>query len=140
MKRIIVLLLLLGAAPVYGQFSIEGGCLIGARAMNGNKPPAEPIDAIKQYTSRYRKNYKAIKQEERRVRSVIAGLWELDVWTQKEVVQFTEQQRKLLYISVAGQLANGQISDSELPAYAASINERITELEVQLGCKLLPAS
>ena len=63
---------------------------------------------------------------------------ELDKWTQDDVVGFTLEQRRLLLISIAGELAVGKIDSSELPGYIIAIDRKIDEIEVELGCEPAP--
>jgi hypothetical protein len=129
---------LLIAGSVQAAIPVKGGCLIGASNLDHAGTKAEAIQRIRGYALKYAQGYRGFATEERRIRAAISELMDMDSWTQKEVIAFTAQQRKLLYISVASQLANSRIMDAELPAYVDLINKQIQQQEVDLGCQLLP--
>ena len=128
---------LLVAGSLQAAIPVKGGCLIGASNLDHAGTKAEAIQKIRGYALKYAQGYSGFATEERRTRTAISELMDMDSWTQKEVIAFTAQQRQLLYISVANQLANSRISDSELPEYVDLINRKIQQLEVELGCQLL---
>ena len=55
---------------------------------------------------------------------------------EEEVLGFIYQQRELLYISVGGELALGRIDTDALPGYVAAIEQKVTDLEIELGCTM----
>ena len=69
------------------------------------------------------------------MRADINELLELKQWTQADIIEFTALQRKLLFLSVGSQLATGRTTTDELPGYATKIREKITDIEIELGCE-----
>jgi hypothetical protein len=59
---------------------------------------------------------------------------EIKEWTQADVLGFTFDQRELLYISVGGELGLGRIDVTDLPGYVQSIERKIYDLEIEMGC------
>lgn len=129
-----VLALLVVGASSLADIPVKGGCVIGM----GQPPVKNPVDLIIDYAQLYRSSYGRFKAEERRVRSVISDLLEAKYWTQDQVTRFAIQQRELLYIGIASDLAVGRVDRGELPAYVESVDEKIREIELQLGCTVLP--
>ncbi len=124
---------------VAAEIPIKGGCVIGHGRAPGGPGAEAAIKAMRSYAQLYRNSYRTYKGEERRVRRAMSDLLERKYWTQSEVTMFGAHQRELLYIGVAADLAIGRVADSELAAYAASIEQKIIEIETELGCELLPA-
>jgi hypothetical protein len=135
---IIAMIVVTGAA-VAAEIPIKGGCVIGHGRTPGGPGADDAIKTMQSYAALYRNSYRTYKGEERRARRAMSDLLELKHWTQSEVIQFGIHQRELLYIGVAADLAIGRVSASELPAYAASIERKIIEIETELRCELLPA-
>ena len=130
----ILLLAATAAFTVRGDIPVKGGCVMGT----GQPLPSEnPIAKIVDYARLYRESYMQYKNEERRVRDEISDLMAAKYWTQAEVTGFTIQQRELLYIGVASDLAIGRISQEQLPAYVDSIDRKIIDIELELGCQLV---
>jgi hypothetical protein len=50
------------------------------------------------------------------------------------VLGFTFEQRELLYISVGGELGLGRIDVDDLPGYVQSIERKVYDLEIEMGC------
>jgi len=119
---------------------IKGGCVIGESAMTHGRSDSQAVADIRSYAQMYVSNFQKYRNTERSVRAAINELLELEQWTQADIVVFTKQQRSLLYLSVGKQLATGRITADELPGYARTIRERITDIEVELGCDILPGS
>jgi len=117
---------------------IEGGCVIGESAMAHGRSDSQAVADIRSYAQLYVSNFQKFRKTERSVRAAINELLELEQWTQTDIVAFTNRQRELLYLSVGSQLATGRIMTDELPEYARTIRERITDIEVELGCDILP--
>jgi len=119
---------------------IKGGCVIGASdAAHGRSDPAAVAD-MQRYAQLYVSSFQKYRKTERAVRLGINELLELEQWTQADIVAFTQQQRELLYLSVGMQLATGRATADELPNYASTIRNRITDIEVELGCDMPPGS
>jgi len=122
-----------------GNEHIKGGCLVGESALAHGRTDAQAVADMRQYAQLYVKNFRKFREAERDLRSAIRELIELDQWTQADIVEFTRQQRELLYLSVGRQLATGRTTAGELPGYARTIRQKITDIEVGLDCDLLPA-
>jgi len=136
---LVIAMVVVAGAAVAAEIPVKGGCVIGHGRTPGSPGADDAIKTMRSYAALYRNSYRTYKGEERRVRRAMSDLLELKHWTQSEVLQFGIHQRELLYIGVAADLAIGRVSDSELPAYAASIERKIIEIETELGCELLPA-
>ena len=124
----------------HGNEHIKGTCVIGESAMTHGRSDSQAVADIRSYAQMYVSNFQKYRNSERSVRAAINELLELEQWTQADIVVFTKQQRSLLYLSVGKQLATGRITADELPGYARTIRERITDIEVELGCDILPGS
>jgi hypothetical protein len=83
-------------------------------------------------------NFQKFRKTERSVRAEINDLLDLEQWTQADIIAFTRQQRELLYLSIGGQLATGRLTSDELAEYARTIRQKITDIEIELGCDILP--
>jgi len=119
---------------------IDGDCIVGESAIAHGRPDPQAVADIQSYAQLYVSNFQKYRKTERNVREQINALLKLEQWTQDDIVSFTKQQRELLYLSVGKQLATGRITADELPAYASTIRQRITDIEVELDCDLLPDS
>lgn len=131
--------LVMSMHTAFADEHIKGGCVIGESAIAHGRSDADAITDIRSYAKLYVNNFQKYRKTERNVRVAINELLELEQWTQADIVTFTKQQRELLYMSVGGQLATGRITTDELPEYARTIHQRITDIEVELGCDLLSA-
>jgi len=129
---------LLFVSAAGAQIPIKGGCVVGESQLAHALPAAVAEQHIKNYARLYAENYSGYKRKERTVRSKARSYMELDGWTQEDVIGFTADQRELLYISVGGELAMGKVDASQLPGFAAAIERKVYELEVQLGCEMPP--
>ncbi len=116
---------------------IKGGCVIGESAIAHGRPDSQAEADIRRYAHLYVSNFQKFRKNERSVRAAINELLELEQWTQADIIEFTRQQRELLYLSVGMQLATGRITTDELPEFARTIRQKITDIEVGLGCDLL---
>ena len=115
---------------------IKDGCVVGMSQAAHGLSAAAAERRIRDYANLYNRDYSNYKGQERAARSQAYSFMELKAWTQNEVTAFTRQQRELLYISVGGELALGRIDTSALPGYVAAIEQKITDLEVELGCTM----
>ena len=131
----LLLLALLPLGTVLAEIPIKGGCVLGQSQAVHGLSPADAEAHIREYARLYVKSYSSYKREERDVRRKTSDYLELEGWTQADVVGFTHEQRELLYISVASELAVGKIDSSELPGYVVAIEGKIDEIEVELGCE-----
>jgi hypothetical protein len=120
--------------PALADERIKGGCVIGESAMVHGRSDPQAVADMRSYAQMYVGNFQKFRNSERSVRAAINELLGLEQWTQADIVAFTKQQRGLLYMSVGKQLATGRITADELPGYARTIRERITDIEVELGC------
>lgn len=114
---------------------VKGGCSLGQSHAVHGLPPAEATAKIRQYARLYVESYTAFKSEERRRFKLSRNYMELRQWTQEDVVGFTAEQRELLYISVGGELGLGKISIEQLPGYIEAIDRKISDIEIELGCR-----
>lgn|GEM_PF-3073937 len=121
-----------------GNEHIKGGCLVGESALAHGRTDARAVADMRQYAQLYVNNFRQFREAERDLRSGIRKLIELDQWTQADIVEFTRQQRELLYLAVGKQLATGRTTADELPGYARTIRQKIMDIEVGLDCDLLP--
>ena len=119
---------------------ISGGCVIGESAVAHGRTDPEAVTDIRRYAQLYTVNFQKFRKTERGIRAAINELLELEQWTQADIISFTKQQRELLYLSIGSQLATGRITVDELPGYAGSIRQKITDIEIELGCDVLPGS
>lgn len=117
---------------------IRGGCVLGESQLAHGLSAADAEARIIQYARQYVQSFASYNNQKRDARRKASDYLELKAWTQDDVTGFTRQQRELLYISVAGELATGKIDTSELPGYVAAIDAKIREIEVELGCGVLP--
>jgi len=115
---------------------IKDGCVVGMSQSNIGLSAATAERRIRDYANLYNRDYSNYKGQERKARSTAYSYMELKSWTQEEVLGFIFQQRELLYISVGGELALGRIDTAALPGYVAAIEQKVTDLEIELGCTL----
>ena len=128
--------LVMAMPAVLADERIKGGCTIGASdAAHGRSDPQAAMD-MQRYANLYVSSFQKYRKTERTVRLGINKLLELEQWTQTDIVAFTKQQRELLYLSVGMRLATGRTTADELPGYASTIRNRITDIEVELGCDM----
>jgi len=125
---------------VLGNEHIKGGCVIGESAIEHGRTDSEAVADMQRYAQQYVSSFQKFRKAERSLRAAISELLELEQWTQADIVAFTKQQRELLYLSVGMQLATGRVTADELPEYARTIRQKITDIEVELGCDILPRS
>ena len=135
--RVLVCTWLVTSMPVaLADEHIKGGCVIGASdAAHGRSDP-EAIADMQRYAQLYVSSFQKYRKTERTVRLGINELLELEQWTQADIIVFTKRQRELLYLSVGMRLATGRTTADELPNYASTIRNRITDIEVELGCDM----
>ena len=131
-------LILLPGLCFAADIPIKGGCIVGESQAAHGLPAADAQARIIEYARQYVQSYSAYNGEKRNARRKASEYLELKAWTQDDIVGFTRRQRELLYISVAGELATGRIDTSALPGYVAAIDEKIQEIELELGCDVLP--
>ena len=136
--RRFLLVLLLPAASFGADIPIKGDCVVGESQVAHGLPDAEAQARIIQYARQYVQSYASYNNQKRSARRKASDYLELKAWTQEDIVGFTRRQRELLYISVAGELATGRIDTSALPGYVAAIDQKIQDIEIELGCDLLP--
>lgn len=117
---------------------VHGGCVLGESQLAHGLPAADAQARILQYARQYIQSYASYNNRKRDARRKASDYLELKAWTQEDIVAFTRQQRELLYISVAGELATGKIDRSELPGYIAAIDDKIRDIELELGCDVVP--
>lgn len=117
---------------------IKGGCTIGESALAHGRSDAAAVTDMRRYAQLYVKNFQKFRKTERSVRAEINDLLDLEQWTQADIIAFTRQQRELLYLSIGGQLATGRLTSDELAEYARTIRQKITDIEIELGCDILP--
>lgn len=132
--------LLLVMSNTFADGHIRGGCVIGESAIAHGRTDPEAVTDIRRYAQLYAGNFQKFRKTERGIRAAINKLLELEQWTQADIISFTKQQRELLYLSIGSQLATGRITVDELPGYAGSIRQKITDIEIELGCDVLPGS
>ena len=124
----------------FAEGHIRGGCVIGESAIAHGRTDPEAVADIRRYAQLYASNFQRFRKTERSIRKEINELLELEQWAQADIISFTKQQRELLYLSVGAQLATGRITADELPGYAGTIRQKITDIEIGLGCDVLPGS
>jgi hypothetical protein len=117
---------------------VKGGCLLGESQRAHGVSQADAIERMKSYAHLYVKDYGSFRREERRTKSSAYEYLKLKKWKQAEVIGFTGEQRKFMYITVGGELAAGRATAEQLPGYAASIDQQIFNLELELGCEAIP--
>jgi len=142
MRRSLLILLVFGAFPglaAGADIPIEGGCVLGESQLVHGVPASEAQARIVGYARLYVQSYASYNREKSDARRKASAYLELKAWTQDDIIGFTRRQRELLYISVGGELATGKIDSSELPGYVAAIDQKIQDIEVELGCEVLPA-
>lgn len=137
-QRCLPIVLLGCAAALQAGGHIRGGCTVGQSELAHGFSDDRAIQQMRDYARMYATRFKQFRETERDTRSSINELLELEQWTQQDIVAFTELQRKLLYLSVGSQLATGRVIVDELPAYARTIRQKITDIEIELGCDSLP--
>jgi hypothetical protein len=115
---------------------IKDGCVVGMSLTTHGLSAAAAERRIRDYANLYNRDYSNYKGQERKARSTAYSYMELKSWTQEEVLGFIFQQRELLYISVGGELALGRIDTTVLPGYVAAIEQKVTDLEIELGCTM----
>lgn len=136
--RWLLLLLILPGIVFAADIPIKGGCVLGESQVAHGVSEADAQQAMISYARLYVQNYKSYIDRKRDVRRKASDYLELKGWTQEDIIGFTREQRELLYISVAGELAVGKVSADELPGYVAAIDDKIREIEVELGCGVMP--
>lgn len=142
MRRLALIVLVFGTWPGFAagaDIPIEGGCVLGESQLAHGLPAGEAQARIVSYARLYVQSYASYNREKSDARRKASDYLELKEWTQADIVGFTRRQRELLYISVGGELATGKIDASELPGYIAAIDQKIQDIEVELGCQILPA-
>jgi hypothetical protein len=133
----IFLFSLLFAVAAYANPPVEGGCVLGESQITHGISAEEAEARIRKYARMYVQNYASYKSYERTQGQKAYKYMELDEWTQKEVVGFTREQREFMYMSVGGELATGRVNASQLPGYAAAIERKLFDIEVELGCDMM---
>jgi len=142
MLRLSICLFLLAALPglVTGaDIPVKGGCVLGESQLAHGLSATEAQARMIHYARLYVQSYASYNREKSDARRKASDYLELDGWTQADIIGFTRRQRELLFISVGGELATGKIDSSELPGYVAAIDQKIQDIEVELGCQVLPA-
>jgi hypothetical protein len=117
---------------------VEGGCMLGESQIAHGISAEEAEARIRKYARMYVQNYASYKSYERTQGQKAYKYMELDEWTQKEVVGFTREQREFMYMSVGGELATGRVNANQLPGYADAIERKLFDIEVELGCDMMP--
>ncbi len=135
-----VICFVLSMASSVADERIKDGCVIGESAIVHGRSESQAVADMRRYAQLYVSNFQRYRKTERSVRAQINALLELEQWTQADIVMFTKQQRELLYLSIGMQLATGRITADELSGYAGSVRQRIADIEIELGCDLMPAS
>lgn len=136
-----MILLVFGALPgvaAGADIPVKGGCVLGESQLAHGLSAKEAQSRIIQYARLYVQSYASYNREKSDARRRASDYLELDGWTQADIIGFTRRQRELLYISVGGELAVGKLDSSELPGYVAAIDQKIQDIEVELGCQVLP--
>jgi hypothetical protein len=131
---------LMAMPVVFADGNVKGTCIVGESAVAHGRTDPQAVDDIRRYANMYVSNFQKFRKTERSIRAAINELLELKQWTQVDIISFTKQQRELLYLSVGSQLATGRIMDYELPGYAGTIRQKITDIEIELGCEVLPGA
>jgi hypothetical protein len=136
MHRIVSVLLfgLFLSLPAGAQIVLQEGCVAGDSQLTHGIAPAAAEERIKNYARLYTRDYSAFKDMERKARRKAYKFMEIKEWTQADVLGFTFDQRELLYISVGGELGLGRIDVTDLPGYVQSIERKIYDLEIEMGC------
>jgi hypothetical protein len=132
------LALILVMLVVLADGHIKGGCVIGESAAAHGRTDQEAVTDIRRYAQLYAGNFQKFRKTERGIRASINALLELEQWTQADIISFTRQQRELLYLSIGSQIATGRMTTDELPGYASAIRQKITDIEIEFGCEVLP--
>ena len=132
--------LVMAMPAAFGDERIKGGCIVGESAIAHGRSDAEAVTDMRRYAQLYVNSFQKYRKTERSIREGINELLELEQWTQADIVAFTKNQRELLYLSVGMQLATGRTTADELPEYARTIRQRITEIEIELNCDILSGS
>jgi len=132
--------LMLVMPVAFADGRIRDGCVIGESAMAHGRTDPEAVMDMRRYAQLYAGNFQGFRKTERSIRAAINELLVLEQWTQADIVSFTKRQRELLYLSVGSQLATGRITTDELPGYAGTIRQKITDIEIELGCEVLPGA
>ncbi len=125
-------------SAVFADGHVRGGCVVGESAITHGRSDPEAIKEIQGHAQLYVKNFQKFRKSESGIRTDINKLLELDQWTQADIIEFTKHQTELLYLSVGKQLATGRIMVDELAGYVNTIRQKITDIEVELGCTVLP--
>jgi len=134
---LIAALTLLALATNAESPPVKGGCLLGESQRAHGLSQADAIERMKSYARLYVKDYSSFRTEERRSKTGAYEYLKLKKWKQAEVISFTGEQRKFMYITVGGELAAGRATIEQLPGYAASIDQQIFDLELELGCEAI---
>ena len=138
MRSLFILLLgLLFTIPVFANPPVEGGCVLGESQIAHGLSSEEAQARIRKYARLYVQNYASYKIQERAQGQKAYKYMELEEWTQEEVVGFTREQREFMYISVGAELATGRVNASQLPGYAAAIERKLFDIEVELDCEMM---
>jgi len=119
---------------------IKGGCVVGESAIVHGRSDAEAVTDMRRYAQLYVSSFQKYRKTERSVRAGINELLELEQWTQANIVAFTKYQRELLYLSIGMQLATGRVTADELPEFARTIRQKITDIELELNCDIVSGS
>ncbi|MCP4001939.1 MAG: hypothetical protein GY727_13605 [Gammaproteobacteria bacterium] len=129
---------LLFTATAFSNPPVEGGCVLGESQIVHGLSSEEAQARIRKYARLYVQNYASYKSQERAQGQKAYKYMELEEWTQKEVVGFTREQREFMYMSIGAELATGRVSTNQLPGYAAAIERKLFDIEVELDCEMLP--
>lgn len=135
---LILLLGLLFATSASANPPVKGGCMLGGSQAAHGLSVAEAEARIKRYARLYLDNYTSYKNQQRVQQKKAYSYLELDRWTQDDVIGFTREQREFMYISIGAELAAGKVHTSQLAGYAAAIDQKIFDIEVELDCDVLP--
>ncbi len=140
LKKTIIALLFAALTGLAGaaDIPIEGGCVLGESQLAHGLSPAQAEARIIQYARRYVQSIASYNRAKTDTRRGASEYLELKAWTQSDIIGFTRLQRELLYIRVAGELATSRIDTSDLPGYVAAIDQQIQDIEIELGCDMLP--
>lgn len=109
--------------------------MLGESQLAHGLSPPDAESRIRHYARLYVKKYASYKNYERSQRKKTYAYMEMDEWTQAEVIGFTREQREFMYISVGGELATGRVTEAQLEGYAAAIERKLYEIELELGCE-----
>lgn len=142
MLRLPLILLVFGALTGLASAAdipLKGGCVLGESQLAHGLSANDARARIIQYARLYVQSYASFNREKSDARRRAGNYLELKAWTQNDVIGFTREQRELLYISVGGELAGGKIDATELPGYIAAIDQKVQDIEIELGCQILPA-